>query len=153
MPSNWGSALRKPCRTCHVATAAKSVVLSSVALITGHSPVTPYVEFTSSPVNGLWVPASSSEYEKPTPSGCERNSKFDTSLQEFSFTTVVRFLVTLQGPSSTNVSFMIFNSAAPCLHALEEPNQRVTTRTTVQPKREWCSFGVVSRFKEPEESM
>jgi hypothetical protein len=47
------------------------------------------------------VPGCSSEYEKPTPTGWERKSILETSLNAHGFNCVFRSFVTLQGPSST----------------------------------------------------
>ena len=102
-PASWGRAPKNPWSTCHVATAARSVVLISVALTMGYSPSTPNVEFSVSPVKGLRLPGCCSEYENPTPKGCERKSKFETSLHEYGLTSVFRSAVTLQGPSSCPV--------------------------------------------------
>ena len=49
---------------------------------------------------GFKLPTPSLPYEKPTPKGCDKNSMFEASFQAYGFNWVVRFSVTLQGPSS-----------------------------------------------------
>ena len=74
-------------------------------------------------------------------------SRFDTSLHEYSFTTVVRFSVTEHGPSSMNsVQHNVFTvPTLGTLRTFEEANQRVTAGTTVQPQRELSESALLNQ--------
>lgn len=77
---------------------------------------------------------------------------FETSLKEYGFTMVVKFLVTLHGPSSTHHQPLVF-SLGGSIRTFEKPDQRIAAWSTVEPQCNGVSFRVTSGFEEPEKGV
>ena len=72
----------------------------------------------------------------------------ETLLQLYGLTCVVRLAVTLQGPSSINVS--VENVLAfKLVITLEQSNQRIRTRSAIEPKSDRVICRIISGFEEP----